>query len=168
MVQSWYIWFNLWFAILLYCADIWVNECKTVEGFFQYYVECGSDHKVLLMLQSSSDQTTMDIMLPFFFGACLATYFSLLGVLFVLCQTAWPICFVLLPLGYVYLQYQVTAFTMWMHSLNICILINRSRFFLKRRRRRSNRMVEFHDWGARIVIFWLHACRHTTSPRRGN
>lgn len=62
------------------------------------------------MLQSSSDQSTMDVMLPFFFGACLATYFSLLGVLVVLCQTAWPISFVLLPLGYVYLRYQVTTY----------------------------------------------------------
>ena len=66
------------------------------------------------MLQSSSDQSSMDVLLPFFFGSCLATYFSLLGVLYVLCQTAWPITFVLLPLGYVYSQYQVTR----LHMMN--------------------------------------------------
>ena len=62
----------------------------------------------------------MDIMLAFYFGSAVAIYFSLLGAIVVMCQTAWPIVFVLFPLAYVYFSYQVCvlfgAHKKWTHS----------------------------------------------------
>lgn len=58
-------------------------------------------------MQASVDQSTLDIMLAFFFGSALAMYFNLLGAIVVMTQTAWPIIVILLPLSYVYFSYQV-------------------------------------------------------------
>lgn len=58
-------------------------------------------------VQASVDQSTLDIMLAFFFGSALAIYFNLLGAIVVMTQTAWPIIIVLIPLAFVYFSYQV-------------------------------------------------------------
>lgn len=58
-------------------------------------------------MQASTDQATVDIMLPLIIGSNLAVFFSTLGILFVVCQVTWQILFLVVPLGYVYYRYQV-------------------------------------------------------------
>jgi hypothetical protein len=58
-------------------------------------------------VQASADQSTLDVWLAFFYGAALAIYFSLFGAIVVMCQTAWPIVLIMIPLAGVYFLYQV-------------------------------------------------------------
>ncbi|KAJ7563499.1 hypothetical protein O6H91_03G113100 [Diphasiastrum complanatum] len=59
-----------------------------------------------ILSRSSTDQTTLDVILPFFCGGSLALYFATIGVVVVTCQVTWPIIFVIAPLGWLYLSYQ--------------------------------------------------------------
>ncbi|KAG0581885.1 hypothetical protein KC19_3G017200 [Ceratodon purpureus] len=59
-----------------------------------------------ILSRASADQSTMDVWLAFFYGAALAVYFSLFGAIVVMCQTAWPIVLIMIPLAGVYFLYQ--------------------------------------------------------------
>eukprot|EP01018_Ginkgo_biloba_P003571 Gb_36600 [translate_table: standard] len=59
-----------------------------------------------ILSRSSTDQTTIDIFLPFFLGGCVATYFTGIAIIGVTCQVAWPIVFVIVPLAWVNIWYQ--------------------------------------------------------------
>lgn len=58
-------------------------------------------------MQASTDQATMDVMLPLFFGAVLAVVFSAIGILVVVIQVTWQILILIVPLSFVYYSYQV-------------------------------------------------------------
>jgi hypothetical protein len=58
-------------------------------------------------MQASTDQATVDIMLPLIIGSNLAVSFTAFGILFVVCQVTWQILFLVVPLGYVFYRYQV-------------------------------------------------------------
>ncbi|RZC52528.1 hypothetical protein C5167_020953 [Papaver somniferum] len=51
-----------------------------------------------VLSRASSDQTTVDLFLPFFVSMTVTMYFTLLSILFVICQVAWPTIFLLIPL----------------------------------------------------------------------
>ncbi|KAI3927981.1 hypothetical protein MKW98_023582 [Papaver atlanticum] len=51
-----------------------------------------------VLSRASSDQTTVDLLLPFFVSMTVTMYFTLLSILFVICQVAWPTIFLLIPL----------------------------------------------------------------------
>ncbi|KAI3910254.1 hypothetical protein MKW92_019630 [Papaver armeniacum] len=51
-----------------------------------------------ILSRASSDQTTVDLLLPFFVSMTVTMYFTLLSILFVICQVAWPTIFLLIPL----------------------------------------------------------------------
>lgn len=59
-----------------------------------------------ILSRASADQSTLDVWMAFFYGACLAIYFTLFGSIVVMCQSAWPIILVMIPLAYVYVLYQ--------------------------------------------------------------
>ncbi|XP_057825504.2 ABC transporter C family member 13 isoform X1 [Cryptomeria japonica] len=54
----------------------------------------------------SSDQYTIDDSLPFISNILLANFFSLLGIIVVLCLVQWAFLLLLLPLGYIYSKLQ--------------------------------------------------------------
>lgn len=60
-----------------------------------------------LWLQASSDQTTLDILLTFLSSGSLAVFAAAIATLVVLCQVTWQVIFVIVPLAYIYLSYQV-------------------------------------------------------------
>ena len=62
-------------------------------------------------IQASNDQATLDIMLPLSFTLAMLLYSGTLGVLVVTTIVTWPIIFVILPLAWVYLQYQVSIYS---------------------------------------------------------
>ncbi|CAM6129988.1 unnamed protein product [Calypogeia fissa] len=59
-----------------------------------------------ILSRSSTDQSVMDVILAFTFGAILGVYFATFGILFVMIQITPPIFFVILPLTYVFFSYQ--------------------------------------------------------------
>ncbi|KAH7279989.1 hypothetical protein KP509_37G046700 [Ceratopteris richardii] len=59
-----------------------------------------------ILTRSSTDQATMDILLPLSVMLALILYSATIGVLIVTCVVTWPVIFVILPLGWVYLHYQ--------------------------------------------------------------
>ncbi|KAG0586421.1 hypothetical protein KC19_2G089600 [Ceratodon purpureus] len=59
-----------------------------------------------ILSRASTDQATMDVMLPLFFGAVLAVVFSAIGILVVVIQVTWQILILIVPLSFIYYSYQ--------------------------------------------------------------
>ncbi|MCO5600565.1 hypothetical protein L7F22_054679 [Adiantum nelumboides] len=59
-----------------------------------------------ILTRSSTDQATMDILLPLSVMLALILYSATVGVVIVTCVVTWPVVFVILPLAWVYLHYQ--------------------------------------------------------------
>eukprot|EP00252_Welwitschia_mirabilis_P009305 TRINITY_DN21798_c0_g1_i1.p1 TRINITY_DN21798_c0_g1~~TRINITY_DN21798_c0_g1_i1.p1 ORF type:complete len:1500 (-),score=211.88 TRINITY_DN21798_c0_g1_i1:321-4820(-) len=59
-----------------------------------------------ILSRSSTDQTNLDIFLPFFVGLTVSMYFTGLSIVIVTCQVVWPTIFVILPLAWVNVWYQ--------------------------------------------------------------
>ncbi|KAK9146944.1 hypothetical protein Sjap_006847 [Stephania japonica] len=51
------------------------------------------------LILASTDQTNVDLLLPFFVSLSVATLFIVIGVLIIICQVAWPTIFLIIPLG---------------------------------------------------------------------
>lgn len=58
--------------------------------------------------QVTIDQTSLDIMIPVFVSNSLQSFFTLLGILVVICQNAWPTIFLLIPIFWLNAWYRVT------------------------------------------------------------
>lgn len=69
------------------------------------------------VFQASTDQTNIDIFLPFFVGLTVAMYITLLGIIFITCQVAWPTIIPIIPLAWLNFWYRV-----WKLSL-LCVII---------------------------------------------
>ncbi|MCO5571787.1 hypothetical protein L7F22_025535 [Adiantum nelumboides] len=54
----------------------------------------------------SSDQYAVDDSLPFISNILMASFFSLLGIIIVLCWVQWTFLVILVPLGYIYIGLQ--------------------------------------------------------------
>ncbi|CAN1285585.1 ABC transporter C family member 4 [Linum perenne] len=59
-----------------------------------------------ILSRASTDQANIDLFLPFILGLTLAMYVTVLSILFVICQNAWPTIFLLIPLGWLNLWYR--------------------------------------------------------------
>ncbi|KAK2990621.1 hypothetical protein RJ640_019901 [Escallonia rubra] len=59
-----------------------------------------------ILSRASSDQTNVDIFLPFFMSLTLAMYVTVIGIIIITCQYAWPIVFLLIPLGWLNFWYR--------------------------------------------------------------
>ncbi|CAK9145577.1 unnamed protein product [Ilex paraguariensis] len=55
---------------------------------------------------ASADQVNIDILIPFFLGMTIMMYFSLLGIMVITCQYAWPTVFLVIPLIWVNIWYR--------------------------------------------------------------
>jgi hypothetical protein len=62
-------------------------------------------------LQSTKDQTALDLWIPLLCGSLLANVFQLFGILYVTIHITWQIIFIMAPLFIVFIQYQVDAFS---------------------------------------------------------
>jgi len=58
-------------------------------------------------LQASTDQTNVDILIPFMLGLVVSMYTTLLSIFIVTCQYAWPTAFFVIPLGWLNIWYRV-------------------------------------------------------------
>ncbi|KAM7521484.1 hypothetical protein LguiA_011386 [Lonicera macranthoides] len=53
-----------------------------------------------ILSRASNDQTNIDVFIPFFMSITIAMYVTLLGIIVITCQYAWPTAFLLIPLGW--------------------------------------------------------------------
>ncbi|KAM0050639.1 putative ABC-type xenobiotic transporter [Helianthus debilis subsp. tardiflorus] len=59
-----------------------------------------------ILSRASSDQTNIDLPLPFMMSMTLTLYITVIGIIVVTCQYAWPTVFLLVPLGWLNLWYR--------------------------------------------------------------
>lgn len=59
-----------------------------------------------ILSRASSDQTNVDILVPFVLNLTVAMYITLLSIIIVTCQYAWPTVFLLIPLGWLNFWYR--------------------------------------------------------------
>nr|CAD1816972.1 unnamed protein product [Ananas comosus var. bracteatus] len=59
-----------------------------------------------ILSRASSDQTNIDIILPFFLGLTVSMYITVIGVVIVTCQVAWPSVITVIPLVWLNLWYR--------------------------------------------------------------
>lgn len=59
--------------------------------------------------QASSDQTNVDVLVPFVLNLTVAMYITLLSIIIITCQYAWPTVFLLIPLGWLNIWYRVSG-----------------------------------------------------------
>ncbi|PWA42525.1 ABC transporter Tap-like, P-loop containing nucleoside triphosphate hydrolase [Artemisia annua] len=59
-----------------------------------------------ILSRASSDQTNIDTLLPFMMHLSLVLYMSVISVIIITCQYAWPTVFLLIPLGWLNFWYR--------------------------------------------------------------
>ncbi|XP_020595815.1 ABC transporter C family member 14-like, partial [Phalaenopsis equestris] len=59
-----------------------------------------------ILSRASSDQTNVDLFIPFFIGLAVAMYIAVLGILVVIIQVAWPTLVFIIPLGWLNIWYR--------------------------------------------------------------
>ncbi|XP_074278015.1 ABC transporter C family member 4-like [Silene latifolia] len=59
-----------------------------------------------ILNRASSDQTNVDVLLPYVMQFAVALYIMLLSIIVITCQYSWPVVFLLLPLGWLNLWYR--------------------------------------------------------------
>ncbi|XP_020101725.1 ABC transporter C family member 14-like isoform X1 [Ananas comosus] len=59
-----------------------------------------------ILSRASSDQTNIDIILPFFLGLTVSMYITVISVVIVTCQVAWPSVITIIPLVWLNLWYR--------------------------------------------------------------
>ncbi|KAK6937389.1 ABC transporter type 1, transmembrane domain [Dillenia turbinata] len=63
-----------------------------------------------ILSRASTDQTNIDLFLPLFMAMAAAMYITLLSIIIITCQYAWPTVFFLIPLGWLNLWVQGKGF----------------------------------------------------------
>lgn len=58
-------------------------------------------------MQASSDQTNVDLLLPFFVWMSVSMYITVIGVVIMTCQVAWPSVVLVVPLLMLNLWFRV-------------------------------------------------------------
>ncbi|CAA0377570.1 unnamed protein product [Arabidopsis thaliana] len=59
-----------------------------------------------ILSRASTDQTNVDILIPFMLGLVVSMYTTLLSIFIVTCQYAWPTAFFVIPLGWLNIWYR--------------------------------------------------------------
>lgn len=59
-----------------------------------------------ILTRASTDQTNVDILIPFFVSITVAMYITLLSIIIITCQYAWPTMILLIPLGWLNIWYR--------------------------------------------------------------
>ncbi|KAL0435883.1 UNVERIFIED_CONTAM: ABC transporter C family member 4 [Sesamum radiatum] len=59
-----------------------------------------------ILTRASTDQTNVDILIPFFMSITVSMYITLLSIIIITCQYAWPTVILLIPLGWLNIWYR--------------------------------------------------------------
>ncbi|KAG7967290.1 hypothetical protein I3843_08G093500 [Carya illinoinensis] len=63
-----------------------------------------------ILSRASSDQTNIDLFLPFFTSLIVSAYISVIGIIIITCQYSWPTVFLLIPLAWLHIWYRKSIF----------------------------------------------------------
>ncbi|XP_010914443.1 ABC transporter C family member 14 [Elaeis guineensis] len=59
-----------------------------------------------ILTRASSDQTNIDLFLPFFVGFTVSMYITVFSIIIITCQVAWPTIIAIIPLGWLNIWYR--------------------------------------------------------------
>jgi ABC-type multidrug transport system fused ATPase/permease subunit len=59
-----------------------------------------------ILSRVSTDQASIDFLIPIFLSVAILMYFTLLGIVVITCQYAWPTVFLIIPLGWLNIWYR--------------------------------------------------------------
>ncbi|XP_031407689.1 ABC transporter C family member 4 isoform X2 [Punica granatum] len=59
-----------------------------------------------ILSRASTDQTNIDVFIPFLMGMAVAMYITVLSIFIITCQYAWPTVFLIIPLGWLNFWYR--------------------------------------------------------------
>ncbi|XP_043708769.1 ABC transporter C family member 14 isoform X2 [Telopea speciosissima] len=59
-----------------------------------------------ILSRASTDQTNVDLFLPFFLSMTIAMYITVISIIIITCQYAWPTIFLIIPLGWLNIWYR--------------------------------------------------------------
>ncbi|KAG9443772.1 hypothetical protein H6P81_015112 [Aristolochia fimbriata] len=59
-----------------------------------------------VLSRASTDQTNIDIFLPFFVGVTVSMFITVISIVIIICQVAWPTIFLIIPLGWLNFWYR--------------------------------------------------------------
>ncbi|GJX96190.1 ABC transporter C family member 14-like protein [Tanacetum coccineum] len=59
-----------------------------------------------ILSRASSDQTNIDVFVPFMMSLCITMFITVIGIIIITCQYAWPTVFLLIPLGWLNFWYR--------------------------------------------------------------
>ncbi|KAM7275294.1 hypothetical protein ACFE04_017160 [Oxalis oulophora] len=104
-------------VVVLICRAFFVTlmGLKTAQIFFQQILRSilhapmsffDTTPSGRILSRASTDQTNIDIFLPFVMGITIAMYTSLLSIFIITCQYAWPTIFLIIPLGWLNFWYR--------------------------------------------------------------
>lgn len=92
-----------------------VMGLKTSQIFFRQILHCilhapmsffDTTPSGRILTRASTDQTNVDILIPFFTSITVSMYITLLSIIIITCQYAWPTVILLIPLGWLNVWYR--------------------------------------------------------------
>uniref|UniRef100_A0A2N9G8D3 ABC-type xenobiotic transporter n=1 Tax=Fagus sylvatica TaxID=28930 RepID=A0A2N9G8D3_FAGSY len=102
-----------------------------------------------VLSRASTDQTNIDLFLPFFMSLSVAMYISVLSILVITCQYSWPTVFLLIPLVWLNIWYRgyYLASSRELTRLDSITKAPVIRSFLRK-----------HSWSYDYPLFWEAGC----------
>ncbi|GKV22173.1 hypothetical protein SLEP1_g32059 [Rubroshorea leprosula] len=104
-------------VVLIVCRAFFVTimGLKTAQIFFRQILQSilhapmsffDTTPSGRILSRASTDQTNVDIFIPFVMGLAVAMYITLLSIFIITCQYSWPTIFLIIPLGWLNFWYR--------------------------------------------------------------